>query len=62
MAKKRTWTIEQLKKAVKKSPSFRQVLMKLNLREAGGNYTQIRKYIKEYSLDVSHFKSQAWNK
>jgi len=36
--------------------------MKLGLREAGGNYAQIRYYIKEYNLDVSHFTGKAWNK
>jgi hypothetical protein len=45
--KKRTWTEQQLKDAVKTSSSFRQVLIKLNLREAGGNYDQIQTYTKE---------------
>jgi hypothetical protein len=36
--KKRTWTDEQLKEAVANSLSYRQVLSKLHLREAGGNY------------------------
>jgi hypothetical protein len=60
--KKRTWTVEQLIKAVKESFSFRQVLAKLNLREAGGNYDQIKKYVREYGLDTKHFKGMAWNK
>ena len=29
--------------------------------EAGGNYDQMKKYIKEYSIDVSHFKGRGWN-
>jgi 5-methylcytosine-specific restriction endonuclease McrA len=62
MPKKRKWTIEQLKQAVKSSPSYRQVLMKLNLVEAGGNYEQIKKYIKEHKLSIKHFKGKAWNK
>ena len=62
MSKKRTWTIEQLKKAVLISTSYGQVLRKLNLKEAGGNYAQIRKYINELGLDTVHFKGQAWNK
>jgi hypothetical protein len=62
MPKKRTWTIEQLKEAVKTSTSFRQVLAKLRLKEAGGNYFQLLKYIKEFNLDISHFKGQGWNK
>jgi len=45
LMKRRTWTENQLKQAVKESFSFRQVLLKLGLREAGGNYEQIKKYI-----------------
>jgi|SRR3989344_872106 len=62
MGKKRTWTEEQLKNAVKESFSYRQVLAKLNLREAGGNYEQVKNYIKEFSFSISHFKGRAWNK
>ena len=54
--KKRSWTESQLKNAVANSLSYRQVLKKLKLREAGGNYDQVRKYIKEY------FKGRVWNK
>ncbi|MDO8557560.1 MAG: HNH endonuclease signature motif containing protein [Candidatus Jorgensenbacteria bacterium] len=59
--KKRSWTETQLKDAVKNSFSFRQVLVKLGLREAGGNYEQIKKYIKEFGLDNKHFKGRGWN-
>src|SRR3989338_10007165 len=59
--KKRSWSVEQLKNAVKNSISYRQVLAKLGLREAGGNYEQIKKYIREYKLDIKHFKGRGWN-
>jgi hypothetical protein len=59
--KKRSWSISQLKKAVKDSFSYRRVLNKLGLREAGGNYSQIKRYISEYKLNISHFKGKAWN-
>lgn len=62
MNKKRKWTENQFKKAVKNSTSYRQVLKKIGLIEAGGNYEQVKKYIKEYNLDMSHFKGMAWNK
>ena len=60
--KKRSWSKRDLKKAVKTSKSIRQVLLKLKLKPAGGNYVQIKKYIKEYKLDNSHFTGQGWNK
>lgn len=41
--------------------SVRQVLQKLGLREAGGNYSTIRQAIQELSIDISHFKGQGWN-
>lgn len=60
--KRRKWSIKQLNQAVKTSTSIRQVLFKLSLIPAGGNYTQIKKYIVEYSFDTSHFKGKVWNK
>ena len=48
--------------AIKTSRSYRQALIKIGLKEAGGNYAQIKKYIKEYKLDISHFKGRGWNK
>ncbi len=62
MPNKRSWTIEQLNNAVANSTSYRQVLSKLHLREAGGNYDQLKRYINELSLNISHFKGKAWNK
>lgn len=59
--KQRSWTLLQLKNAVQKSFSYRQVLGELGLREAGGNYKQIKKYIKEYGLNIRHFKGRGWN-
>ncbi|MCL5733931.1 MAG: HNH endonuclease [Patescibacteria group bacterium] len=59
---KRSWSKNQLIGAVSSSSSYRQVINKLGLKEAGGNYDQIKKYIKEYRLNIKHFKGKAWNK
>lgn len=59
--RKRSWTANQLEEAVKDSLSYRQVLFKLCLREAGGNYEQVKRYIKEYGLNIKHFKGRGWN-
>lgn len=59
--RKRSWTKEQLKEAVGQVLSFRQVLARLGLREAGGNYAQVKKYIQEYNFDIKHFKGRGWN-
>jgi len=60
--KPRKWTVKELEISVKNSRSVRQVLRELGLKEAGGNYSQIKKYLKQYNIDTSHFKGRAWNK
>lgn len=52
----------QLQEAVQSSSSYRRVLIALGLREAGGNYEQVKKYIKEYNLDTKHFTGSAWSR
>jgi hypothetical protein len=56
------YTREILEPIVKESRSIGQVLDKLGLKRAGGSHYNISKKIKEYELDISHFKGQAWNK
>jgi HNH endonuclease len=60
--KRRSWQAEDLIRAVNSSTSYRQVLKKLGLREAGGNYAQIKKYIVEAGISVSHFRGRGWNR
>jgi len=60
--RQKRWNSEQLKRAAKDSRSIRQVLQKIGLKEAGGNYAQIRKYLDFYKINISHFKGRAWNK
>ena len=62
MNKKRSWSNEQLKKAVKESWSIRNVIKLIGLRPTGGNYDQVKKYIKEYNLNTSHFTGKVWNR
>jgi hypothetical protein len=57
---KRSWTTDQLVAAVKASTSYRQILGRLNLRQGGGNYAQLKKHIRELGLSAAHFTGQAW--
>ena len=57
----KSWTKDQLENAAKTSRSIRQVLGKLNLVQAGGNYAQIQKYIKIWRINVKHFTGKGWN-
>jgi len=56
------YSLEQLKQAVNESTSLRQVLLKLQVAPYGGNYEVLKKALKYYDLDTSHFSGQAWNK
>lgn len=56
--KGRSWTEEQLITAVASSTSIRQILDKLNLKPAGGNYKQLHSYIKKFNLSTFHFTGQ----
>ena len=62
ISKSKNYTDEEFSLAVKESGSIRQVLQKLNLREAGGNYQCAKDRIKKLNLDTSHFHGQGWNK
>jgi hypothetical protein len=62
MAKRRSWTEQDLRNAVMESRSVRQVIHRLGLIPAGGNYAQMKKYIKELNLDTTHFGGDVWNK
>lgn len=62
MPTKRKWTKDGLEMAVKEAKSYRQVLARIGLIEAGGNYRQVKKYIREYGLDISHFLGKGWSR
>ncbi len=61
MTRIRKWNVENLRIAVRTSISRRQVLQKLGLVEAGGNYEQIKRYIHDYKIDTSHFLGRGAN-
>ena len=58
--RKKKWTAEQLIEAVERSTSIREVIFALDLIPAGGNYEQVKKYIREAKLDISHFTGRGW--
>ena len=50
------WTKDNLNEIVKTSTCKSDVLKKLNLRPFTGNYDTLKRYIKIYNIDISHFK------
>ena len=62
MGQYRNYTEGEFKKAVRDSTSIRQVLSKLGLAQAGGNYHSAKERIIKLELDVSHHLGKASNK
>ena len=60
--KLRKYDQRQLEEAVKKSTSLRQVLEVLGVAPYGGNYDVLRRAIRHFNVDVSHFTGQSWSK
>jgi len=60
--KLRKYTEVQLREAVASCFSYRQVLLKLGIKAAGGNYKTLQKAIAYFEIDNSHFTGQAWNR
>jgi hypothetical protein len=58
---KEHWKKENLVFLVKNSKSQKEVLRKIGIREAGGNFGVLKKYINLYDLDTSHF-TKNWEK
>ena len=58
--RRRTSTDEELRLAVQSSSSFRQVLLRLGLRDAGGNYATVQKSVRTMAISTEHFKGQGW--
>lgn len=59
---KKRWTNQELLAAIQSSFSYRQTIKKLGLVPAGGNYSQLKKYVEENGYDISHFRGKGWNK
>jgi hypothetical protein len=63
MAAPRTYTDEQFIEAVETSTSIRQVLNKLGLKEAGGNYQVAKIRMKKLGINLcSGSNGQGWSK
>lgn len=50
------WEKDLLFDIVKDSKSQKEVLLKLGIRNAGGNFKTLKKYLSLYKIDTSHFE------
>ena len=62
MARRRTWTDEQLVDAVAASRSIAGVIRHLGLKPGGGQYVQIRRHVARLGLSTTHWQGQGWRK
>lgn len=58
--KYREYTDQEFVEAVKTSTTIAEILRKIGLKPAGGNYYLAKQRIKEMDLDISHLVGQAW--
>ncbi len=59
---RKKYTNEEIINAAKESFSCAQLLSKLNLKPAGGNYATMKKKLAQLNIDCSHWTEQGWNK
>jgi len=52
------YNVDTFTEAVLSSTSLSDILKKMNLRAAGGNFKTIKKYIKDLDIDISHFTTK----
>lgn len=57
----RTWSDEQLRRAVTTSFTLAGTVRALGLIPAGGNYDLVRRRIRELELETAHFRGRGWN-
>lgn len=57
-----SYSLEDLKEAVKTSFSYSQILKSLGLNPSGNAYTILKKRIAQNNLDITHFTGQSWAK
>jgi len=53
------YTLDEFRDAVANSNNIRQVCLKLNISAYGGSYEYIKRKIKKYNIDTSHFNKKS---
>ncbi|MDQ4129575.1 MAG: HNH endonuclease [Actinomycetota bacterium] len=60
--RRRSWSDDDLRRAVAASPSYAQVLRRLELKPGGYTYVALKRRIAELGLDTGHMTGQGWAK
>lgn len=62
MRKYRDYSDEDIIRYSKEVNSIAQLLGKLNLKQAGGNFANMKRLLQKLNIKTDHWKGQAWNK
>jgi hypothetical protein len=62
MRKYRQYTDQDVIHSSKEVKSIAELLRKLNLKEAGGNYAHIKKTLQRLKINTDHWTGQGWSK
>jgi len=62
MRKYKEYTDKDVMTAAKQSTNLAELLRKLGLKEAGGNYANIKRTIQRLKINTNHFTGQGWSK
>lgn len=57
----KNYTNEDVIQEAKNSKSIAELLRRLNLKAAGGNYANIKRLLQTLNVDTSHWTGQGWN-
>lgn len=61
MRKYRNYSDDDIKKFSLEVTSLSQLLEKLNLRKAGGNFANMKRNLQRLGIDTSHWTGTSWN-
>jgi len=62
MRKYREYSDQDVINYSKEVNSIAQLLGKLNLKQAGGNFANMKRLLQKLNIKTDHWKGQAWNK
>lgn len=56
----RSWSDDEMTKAISSSFSVSEVLRKIGLTVRAGNFDTVKRFVKKYNIDISHLKGRGW--
>lgn len=60
--KPRRWSYADLRRAARHARSYRDLLLRLGLKPAGGNYVHIRRIVRERRIKLPRYQGTGWSR